>query len=245
MPKKWNDWKSYWDNEEDWMYAYDEEKPYKKDLKKIAVAGAVFIVFYAIQAFHNPTGEVLKEYTRNVLEWKMDFKEITQGVQQHLPSIDSDILKHAQAVIARPTNPYQYMNIPVEGEIVSNFGWKDDEKGKPQYWQDGIEYKVPFGTKIKASSTGKVKSIAQTEERGKMVVLSHANEIETVYGYLEDVKVSEGDRVTQGQIIATSGNKVHTEEPMLYFGMREKGISINPSDKVRLNSSQGLNSSES
>lgn len=232
MPKKWNDWKNYWGNEEEWMYSYDEEKPYKKELKKAAVAGAIFLAFYAVQAVHSPSGEWMKGYVSQVLEWKMDVQAIADRFQTSLPNLDSDVLKRAQMVIAQPTNPYQYMTAPVEGEIVLAYRWQEDTKDKQKYWQDGIEYKVAAESKIKASSTGKVKSIAQTAEKGTMLVLAHANDIETVYGYLGEVMVKEGDRVTQGQVIASSGTKINSDVPMLYFGMREKGISVNPKDKM-------------
>ena len=54
-----------------------------------------------------------------------------------------------------------------------------------------------------------------------------------VYGHMERVFVSGGDRVTQGDRIGTIGMTGKTTGPHLHFEVRRNGVSVNPSQYLR------------
>lgn len=55
---------------------------------------------------------------------------------------------------------------------------------------------------------------------GSYVVIQHANGTQTLYGHLQNVFVSTGQVVTQGQLVGTMGNSGRSSGPHLHFEIR-------------------------
>lgn len=55
---------------------------------------------------------------------------------------------------------------------------------------------------------------------GKLIVISHPNGTQTVYGHCYTIFVSEGDHVEQGQVIGIIGNTGKSTGPHLHFEVR-------------------------
>ena len=96
----------------------------------------------------------------------------------------------------------------------------------------GILYSSPNSFDVVAVLDGKVNSVKEDEILGFIVEIEHSNQIITVYQSLSNVSVKEGDTVSQGDIIATSGsNKLDNEaENCLHFEVYKDGNLINPED---------------
>ena len=92
-------------------------------------------------------------------------------------------------------------------------------------------YKSPNGT-IRAILDGTVKNIKEDSLMGNIVEIEHTNNLTTVYQSLGEVKVKVGDKVKQGDIIATSGqNKIATDTSnALHFEVFYKGEVFNPEE---------------
>lgn len=79
------------------------------------------------------------------------------------------------------------------------------------------------GTPVVATAAGKV-VIARTSGNnggyGSMIVIIHENNIQTLYGHLQDVYISAGNIVTQGQVIGTVGNSGRSTGPHLHIEVR-------------------------
>ena len=79
---------------------------------------------------------------------------------------------------------------------------------------------------------GTVKNVKEDSLMGNIVEIEHTNNLTTVYQSLGEVKVSVGDKVSQGDVIATSGqNKITTDTSnALHFEVYYKGQLINPEE---------------
>ena len=79
---------------------------------------------------------------------------------------------------------------------------------------------------------GTVKNIKEDSLMGNIVEIEHTNNLTTVYQSLGEVKVKVGDKVKQGDIIATSGqNKIATDTSnALHFEVFYKGEVFNPEE---------------
>lgn len=232
MSRRWDSWKSNWNDTDDWQYPYEEKKDERKEIKKFIAAGLLFVLVYGIQLTEPYTGLQINSSMQRLLSEQTDFYACLSAVKERLPGWDVEAIQRAQAVISRPADPLSYMSAPVDGEVAMQFGWHTDEKSGREYLMEGVEYQTADGAEVRACCVGKVKAIAETEQKGKMIILEHANGIETVYGYLGEVFVMEGQRVTQGQAIAKSGKKNKTDLSSVYFEVREKGVAIDPLKKL-------------
>jgi murein DD-endopeptidase MepM/ murein hydrolase activator NlpD len=78
------------------------------------------------------------------------------------------------------------------------------------------------GTPVYAAASGRVTYAgAKLKGFGKMVVIKHDDRYQTAYAQNSKLQVSEGDAVTQGQVIAESGET-------LWYEVRIKGSTVNP-----------------
>ena len=75
--------------------------------------------------------------------------------------------------------------------------------------------------------------MTDSAQYGKVMIIEHSRDIESVYGYLGEVLVKQEEVVSQGQIIARSGKNSLTALPLLYFEVREKGKAIDPLSRIK------------
>lgn len=112
---------------------------------------------------------------------------------------------------------------PVEsGKLTSGFGMR---RGR---WHEGIDLKAPLGTSIRAMASGRVVFSGAMRGYGKIVVLYHGGGLSSVYAHNHENLVRVGQRVTQGESIATLGNSGRTRGAHLHFEIREEGKAVNP-----------------
>ncbi len=88
---------------------------------------------------------------------------------------------------------------------------------------NGIDIGAPVGTPLLAAAKGTVlvaKNSGYNGGYGKMVIISHSNGTQTIYGHMNNVYVSNGQSVAQGEQIGESGNSGKSTGPHLHFEVR-------------------------
>lgn len=116
----------------------------------------------------------------------------------------------------------------LEGEVVSEFGWRVHPVLGMRHHHNGIDIDVPTGTIVHAAAAGKVFFIGEQEGYGTTVILKHANEYYTLYGHLSKPLVRVGQFVEIGQGIAESGNTGISTGPHLHFEIRNREFPVDP-----------------
>ena len=108
--------------------------------------------------------------------------------------------------------------MPVEGVISGVYGSQRILNGKPRWPHYGIDIAAKQGTMIKSSGSGTV-TMAEDDlyYTGGTVIMDHGHGISTIYSHLENVLVSVGDNVIQGDIIGTVGSTGRSTGPHLDF----------------------------
>jgi len=118
-------------------------------------------------------------------------------------------------------------NRPVNGFISREF---DPAKG-----HNGIDYVVRTGTPVYAASSGYIVFADYTVKDGYMILVSSPNEYIIVYKHCSALLKKARELVTEGEIIALSGNTGEiTTGPHLHFEIWKNGCPINP-QKVLIN----------
>jgi murein DD-endopeptidase MepM/ murein hydrolase activator NlpD len=108
--------------------------------------------------------------------------------------------------------------MPVEGIISGVYGSQRILNGKPKWPHYGIDIAAKQGTKIKSSGSGIV-TMAEDDlyYTGGTIIMDHGHGISTIYSHLENVMVSVGDKINQGDIIGTVGSTGRSTGPHLDF----------------------------
>ena len=113
---------------------------------------------------------------------------------------------------------------PTSGIVTSRFGARWGRQHK------GVDIGAPKGTPIKAAAAGTVTtaSYGYNGGYGNYVIISHGNGIQTVYAHCNSLNVSVGQKVSQGQQIATVGSTGNSTGNHLHLEIRVNGVAQNP-----------------
>ena len=108
--------------------------------------------------------------------------------------------------------------MPVKGIISGVYGSQRILNGKPKWPHYGIDIAAKKGTMIKSSASGIV-TMAEDDlyYTGGTIIMDHGHGISTIYSHLENVMVSIGDKINQGDIIGTVGSTGRSTGPHLDF----------------------------
>lgn len=159
-------------------------------------------------------------YERWLQEWEEESREIAALLRR---------LQRAQQNRPRPipawTGPFIR---PVDGPIVSGFGYRVHPIFRRVKFHYGIDISAPSGTPIHAAADGVVVFAGWRRAYGNTVIVDHGNGLATLYAHCSRVLVSEGEVVKQGQVIALVGSTGLSTGPHLHFEVRRYGEPINP-----------------
>ena len=89
------------------------------------------------------------------------------------------------------------------------------------------------GSQAKAVANGKVSFANSMRHLGKVVIIHHAGNLQSVYALCNDLKVKEGQSVTAGTELCTVSYSSATERHDLLFDVRHGGKPIDPRKVLR------------
>lgn len=118
---------------------------------------------------------------------------------------------------------------PVDGRIISKFGEKTDYGPNK-----GINISAKNGTKVLATATGSVIYASYDGTFGNLVIIKLSDKnIITSYAHLEDLVISKGASIKQGDIVGYVGSTGKVKSPQLHFAVREGKIAKDPLKYVK------------
>ncbi|MCI7300800.1 MAG: M23 family metallopeptidase [Clostridiales Family XIII bacterium] len=117
--------------------------------------------------------------------------------------------------------------VPAGGRISCNWG-------TPRSYGHhmGVDIAIGQGNKIIATRAGRVKESGYKGSYGKEVYIDHGGGVSSRYAHCSVLKVSVGDQVSAGQVIALIGSTGHSTGPHLHFELRFNGTDRNPLNYV-------------
>ena len=95
----------------------------------------------------------------------------------------------------------------------------------------GIDIPASGGTPILAAKSGQVVTSAYHYSYGNYVVIDHGNGNSTLYAHMSSRAVSEGQMVTQGQVIGYVGTTGSSTGNHLHFEVRDNYTRVDPESK--------------
>lgn len=118
--------------------------------------------------------------------------------------------------------------LPVEGPISSPFGKRRFFNDQPRRPHSGTDIAAPKGTPLKAAGRGEVVLVGDFFFNGRLVVIDHGEGLKTMYNHMDQIQVTEGQSVNQGEVIGTVGATGRVTGAHLHFGVILNGASIDP-----------------
>ena len=117
---------------------------------------------------------------------------------------------------------------PIHGApIISLFGMRFHPILHIVRLHAGIDFGAPVGSLVRAAADGAVESAGEARGYGERVVLKHEG-YETTCNHLSEIRVTVGEKVKQGDVVALSGNSGLSTGPHLHFEYRVNGTPVDP-----------------
>lgn len=202
----------------------------------IAINGEIESYVNTLDEAENIIQEMKNEYSDDVAtisieeQYTKDFDSIgTEALEVAKASINSDLrnIKSEQERIAEATFNGVYFSVkPVTGNITSRYG--SVEPTVRNHVHGGLDIAAPYGTNIKAAAEGTVSYSGWMSGYGYLIIIDHANGVQTYYGHCSKLYASVGDVVSAGDVIAAVGSTGNSTGNHLHLEIRLNGNKIDP-----------------
>jgi len=111
-------------------------------------------------------------------------------------------------------------DLPVDGRISSEMGWRRDPINGQRRYHNGIDIAAPEGTVIKAVESGRVIESGVKGGYGNTVVIQTDDGRKMLYAHNNLNFVRAGDRVHKGEAIAEVGSTGRATGPHVHFEVK-------------------------
>lgn len=163
-----------------------------------------------------------------------------QSAEDHYTPVmnddDAEPVVDQQEVIAMPVANED------EAEIVTKFFDYDADQEDRQnalvlynnryYQSTGVDIAAQDAEafEVLAAISGTVEEVREDPLLGNLVVLGHADDVKTYYASLDEVSVSAGDELVQGDQLGTAGQNIFGKDngTHVHFEIRKSGNELNP-----------------
>ncbi|WP_278088387.1 peptidoglycan DD-metalloendopeptidase family protein [Peribacillus frigoritolerans] len=214
----------------------EEKKPtstIRRILKQRWALSAIYIASAAIilaAAFllQNSFNDSAKDGKEESAETGKNYGEPSVEVNSNLETIKMPVADADKSVIKKQFYDVNADEKAQEEALVFYNNRYEQNKGIDIGMEDGKSFDV------KASLSGNVTKVQDDALLGNLVEVEHEDGVVTRYQSVKDIKVAVGDKVKQGQAIATAGKSQINEEAgvHVHFEIRKDNIALNPLDFV-------------
>lgn len=118
--------------------------------------------------------------------------------------------------------------VPVNGTYTDTFGGRINPVTGVPGNHNGVDIASPTGTPILATKGGVVSYSNWIEGYGNTIILSHGDGVQSLYAHASSLAVSEGQAVSQGDVVAYVGSTGLSTGPHLHFEIRINGTPVDP-----------------
>lgn len=180
----------------------------------------LFFTYVALQS-HSPAMKPVESFVYDAMTREFNFAGCADLYNKYVGNMPSVLPAFSNKISSKQS--MISWKVPVQGKIVLPYD--------PQ--RRGIVIHTAPSTQVAASADGWVLFAGYKKGLGNTVIIRHADEHETWYGWLNSLDVKENDWVKSGKEI---GDVSLTKgQPLLYFAVKKDQQFINPCGVIRFN----------
>lgn len=161
-------------------------------------------------------------------EQKLNY--ILEDLEQLRTEVRAQETTNARASLAAMAGQLEW---PVRGELLRGFGRSVHPKFKTVTVNNGFNIAAGVGTPVVAVADGTVEFSDQLPGFGQCVILDHGAGYYSLYAHLDRMFVDQGEQISRGQVMAEVGRPSGSEEPQLYFEIRQGRTPLDPGDWLK------------
>lgn len=215
------------------IYGQTEEqtKIYLEDRQLTVAASGIFIFGFGREArpkqeltLIHPDGKV-EQHELSIQQRHYDIeringisKRLMEPTEEELKRIrhEAELVTRARQVETTPDNFQQSMIWPVHGRISGVYGSQRIFNGEPRRPHFGIDIAAPAGTPVVAPAAGQATLVHDGMFfSGMTLIIDHGYGLSSSFLHLKNILVNPGEKVKQGQEIATVGASGRVTGPHL------------------------------
>lgn len=117
---------------------------------------------------------------------------------------------------------------PVVGTVSSEYGYRVNPITGLYALHAGIDIAADTGTPVSCALDGTVRATGDSDSYGLYIIVTHADNMETLYAHLSAINVTEGEMVSRAQTIGLVGSTGNSTGPHLHFEVHVDGKTLNP-----------------
>jgi LysM repeat protein len=145
------------------------------------------------------------------------------GSTEPLIQVEEAKIEKPEVKLQEQAVHHEYIT-PVKGKVITKFGDKT-----PFGTSKGISISAKPGTKVLSTAAGKVIYADYDATFGNLVIIKlDGKNLVTSYAHLEDIILTKGASVKQGDVVGYVGSTGKVTEPQLNFGIREGKVAKDP-----------------
>jgi Peptidase family M23 len=143
--------------------------------------------------------------------------------------VDAALLDAARRRDTAESGFAEQMAWPTTGKISGVYGSQRILNGEQRSPHRGVDIAAPKGTPVGAMARGEV-ALAETDMyfTGGTVMVDHGYGVHSIYVHLDEVRVTVGQRLRQGQTLGTVGQTGRATGPHLHWGVYWFDQAIDP-----------------
>ena len=182
--------------------------------------------------------ETLAQKQRLLDEAKKDAEKY-KAIYEAAEEAEAALIRENSRALSYGANPVKYSGgkfvwpVPGVKRITSSYGYRIHPVYKTKKFHTGIDIGAGYGLNIVASADGVVTLATTNGGYGKCIIINHGSGLSTLYGHCSTLLVSQGDKVTKGQVIAKVGSTGVSTGPHLHYEVRVNGSTTDPMNYVK------------
>lgn len=131
------------------------------------------------------------------------------------------------------SNIDKFFVYPVKGQIIRRYGHFTNKITGMSDIYEGVDFRAGDDKSVLASKSGHISRIGYNPNYGNYIFIDHNGGFRTLYAHLNNINVSNRDKVEQGDVLGTVGDSGFAKKEKLFFCILNKDVTVNPESYLK------------